>query len=53
MRTDARNELAAGTESVAAAWARENPRSAALHERAARLLPGGVTHDARLVRPSR
>jgi glutamate-1-semialdehyde 2,1-aminomutase len=51
MRTEARHEPAAGTESVVAAWARENPRSAALHERAARLLPGGVTHDARLARP--
>ena len=52
----------AGTEGVAAAagsaaaglvaqWARENPRSAALHARARRLLPGGVTHDVRLAEP--
>jgi glutamate-1-semialdehyde 2,1-aminomutase len=32
-------------------WARENPRSAALHARARRLLPGGVTHDVRLADP--
>jgi glutamate-1-semialdehyde 2,1-aminomutase len=32
-------------------WARENPRSAALHERARTLLPGGVTHDVRLAEP--
>jgi glutamate-1-semialdehyde 2,1-aminomutase len=32
-------------------WARENPRSAALHARARRLLPGGVTHDVRLAEP--
>ena len=34
-----------------ARWARENPRSAALHDRAVRLLPGGVTHDVRLADP--
>lgn len=34
-----------------ARWARENPRSAALHNRAVRLLPGGVTHDVRLGEP--
>ncbi len=32
-------------------WARENPASAALHQRARRLLPGGVTHDVRLAEP--
>jgi len=32
-------------------WSRENPRSAALHARARRLLPGGVTHDVRLAEP--
>jgi len=36
---------------VAAAWARDNPRSAALSARARRLLPGGVTHDVRLAEP--
>jgi glutamate-1-semialdehyde 2,1-aminomutase len=32
-------------------WASENPRSAALSERARCLLPGGVTHDVRLAAP--
>jgi glutamate-1-semialdehyde 2,1-aminomutase len=32
-------------------WAAENPRSAALHARAAGLLPGGVTHDVRRMDP--
>ena len=32
-------------------WARENPGSAALHQRARGLLPGGVTHDVRLAEP--
>ena len=32
-------------------WAMENPGSAALHQRARRLLPGGVTHDVRLTEP--
>src|SRR5229473_7353393 len=32
-------------------WAEQNPRSAALHARARRLLPGGVTHDVRLAEP--
>jgi glutamate-1-semialdehyde 2,1-aminomutase len=32
-------------------WARENPGSAALHQRARFLLPGGVTHDVRLAQP--
>jgi glutamate-1-semialdehyde 2,1-aminomutase len=36
---------------VAEAWARENPRSAALSARARGLLPGGVTHDVRLAEP--
>jgi glutamate-1-semialdehyde 2,1-aminomutase len=36
---------------AAARWARENPRSAALHARARRQLPGGVTHDVRLAEP--
>jgi glutamate-1-semialdehyde 2,1-aminomutase len=61
MRAEARQDPAAGreadagreagTDSVVAAWARDNPRSAALHARARRLLPGGVTHDARLAAP--
>jgi glutamate-1-semialdehyde 2,1-aminomutase len=51
MRTEARQDPAAGTKSVAAAWARENPRSAALHARARRLLPGGVAHDVRRTAP--
>jgi glutamate-1-semialdehyde 2,1-aminomutase len=34
-----------------ARWARENPRSQALNDRARRLLPGGVTHDVRLTQP--
>jgi len=34
-----------------ARWAGENPGSAALHARARRLLPGGVTHDVRLAEP--
>ena len=37
--------------SAVARWARENPRSAALSDRARRLLPGGVTHDVRLAEP--
>lgn len=32
-------------------WAQENPKSASLHGRAVRLLPGGVTHDVRLAEP--
>ena len=36
---------------LVARWARENPRSAALHARARRLMPGGVTHDVRLAAP--
>jgi glutamate-1-semialdehyde 2,1-aminomutase len=32
-------------------WARENPRSAALHARARSLLPGGVSHDVRRAVP--
>ena len=34
-----------------ARWASENPRSAALSERARCLLPAGVTHDVRLAAP--
>jgi glutamate-1-semialdehyde 2,1-aminomutase len=34
-----------------ARWASENPRSAALSERARCVLPGGVTHDVRLAAP--
>src|SRR5215471_7780426 len=34
-----------------ARWAKENPRSAALHRQASTLLPGGVTHDVRLAEP--
>ena len=41
----------AAVASVVARWARENPRSAALHARARHLLPGGVTHDVRLAEP--
>jgi glutamate-1-semialdehyde 2,1-aminomutase len=41
----------AGAAGLVGAWARENPRSAALHARARRLLPGGVTHDVRLAAP--
>jgi len=40
-----------GDQSVLAGWAGENPRSAALHVRATKLLPGGVTHDVRLAEP--
>jgi glutamate-1-semialdehyde 2,1-aminomutase len=41
-----------GTEGGAVArWAAENPRSAALSDRARRLFPGGVTHDVRLADP--
>ncbi|HEX6933675.1 MAG TPA: aminotransferase class III-fold pyridoxal phosphate-dependent enzyme [Streptosporangiaceae bacterium] len=36
---------------VLARWALQNPQSAALHERAKALLPGGVTHDVRLAEP--
>jgi glutamate-1-semialdehyde 2,1-aminomutase len=36
---------------IASAWARENPRSAALSTRARQSLPGGVTHDVRLAQP--
>src|SRR5215472_2375961 len=32
-------------------WAEANPRSRALHERARRVIPGGVTHDVRHARP--
>src|SRR5258708_7341147 len=37
--------------SAVARWAKENPRSAALSDRARCLLPGGVTHDVRLAAP--
>jgi glutamate-1-semialdehyde 2,1-aminomutase len=33
--------------SILEEWAAANPRSLALHERAGRVLPGGVTHDVR------
>lgn len=36
---------------IAAAWARENHRSAAHSARARHSLPGGVTHDVRLAQP--
>jgi glutamate-1-semialdehyde 2,1-aminomutase len=36
---------------VAELWAGENPLSEALHERAARVLPSGVTHDVRRAEP--
>jgi glutamate-1-semialdehyde 2,1-aminomutase len=39
------------TESAVARWASENPRSGALHARALKMLPGGVTHDVRLADP--
>ena len=32
-------------------WAAANPRSMALHERARRVIPGGITHDVRHARP--
>ena len=54
-KADAGEQAATGGKaaagSVVAAWARDNPRSAALHARARRLLPGGVTHDVRAVAP--
>ena len=39
------------TDGAVARWARENPRSQALNDRARQLLPGGVTHDVRLTAP--
>jgi glutamate-1-semialdehyde 2,1-aminomutase len=48
MRIETRQAVAGD---VVSRWARENPRSAALHARARRLLPGGVTHDVRLAQP--
>ena len=33
-------------------WAAADPRSMALHERARRVIPGGITHDVRHARPS-
>ncbi len=39
------------TDNPVARWASENPESAALHQRARALLPGGVTHDVRLAEP--
>jgi glutamate-1-semialdehyde 2,1-aminomutase len=33
-------------------WASANPRSVAMHERARRVIPGGITHDVRHARPS-
>jgi glutamate-1-semialdehyde 2,1-aminomutase len=33
-------------------WAEANPRSIAMHERARRVIPGGITHDVRHARPS-
>jgi glutamate-1-semialdehyde 2,1-aminomutase len=33
-------------------WAAANPRSMALHERARRVIPGGITHDVRHARPA-
>jgi len=39
------------TASAVTRWAAENPRSAALHAAARKLLPGGVTHDVRLAGP--
>jgi glutamate-1-semialdehyde 2,1-aminomutase len=39
------------TDNAVARWASENPRSEALHARALKLLPGGVTHDVRLAEP--
>jgi glutamate-1-semialdehyde 2,1-aminomutase len=32
-------------------WAAANPRSRALHERARRVIPGGITHDVRAAAP--
>jgi glutamate-1-semialdehyde 2,1-aminomutase len=39
------------SESTIGRWASQNPHSAALHTRALKLLPGGVTHDVRLAEP--
>src|SRR5258707_7954608 len=44
-------DVSIGAVSAVARWARENPRSAALSQRARRVLPGGVTHDVRLAAP--
>ncbi len=47
-------QATAGSDAVgqlAARWASENPRSAALSERAHRSLPAGVTHDSRRADP--
>ena len=40
-----------GAEDAVAGWAGQNPLSAALHARARKLLPGGVSHDVRLFEP--
>ncbi|HEY4025699.1 MAG TPA: aminotransferase class III-fold pyridoxal phosphate-dependent enzyme [Candidatus Dormibacteraeota bacterium] len=37
--------------SVLDEWAAANPRSLALHERARRVIPGGITHDVRYAEP--
>jgi glutamate-1-semialdehyde 2,1-aminomutase len=47
----ATQDTAHGPGGSVARWARENPRSAALNDRARHLLPGGVTHDVRLTEP--
>jgi glutamate-1-semialdehyde 2,1-aminomutase len=43
--------LSARSTSFAEEWAARNPRSAELHRRAARTLPGGVAHAVRQTRP--
>ncbi len=42
---------AGGPSGLVRRWAAQNPRSAALHARALRVLPGGVAHDVRLADP--
>jgi glutamate-1-semialdehyde 2,1-aminomutase len=49
---EARAQEAHTTEAeIVAAYTRANPKSTEAHERAGRLLPGGVTHDSRSVLP--
>jgi glutamate-1-semialdehyde 2,1-aminomutase len=44
-------DTAEAASDVIGRWAADNPGSAALHQRARGLLPGGVTHDVRLAEP--
>lgn len=39
------------TSAILREWAAANPRSRELHERARRLIPGGITHDVRRAAP--